>query len=98
MSLKHCPGIKNLIEPTQLTIRTCPSCGGEVEFFNGETEVQCPQCGRILHREVTPSCVTWCQYADKCIVDLKQRGLITPSRAEELEAIAKKKETSKEKS
>ncbi len=87
--MKHCPGIKTLTEP-KIIIRTCPACGGEVEFFSDETEAQCPECGRTLHIEASPSCVVWCQYAFQCISDLKERKLISPSRAEQLEKIAKK--------
>lgn len=90
MAYKHCPGVKDLLRPAQIITRTCPSCGEEVEFFSDETEVKCDGCGRTLHREATSSCVTWCKYAEKCITDLKKRGLITPSRAKELESIAKK--------
>jgi len=89
---KHCPGAKRIVEPPQIIIRSCPACGKEVEFFSDETETKCPNCERTLHSEATPSCVSWCQYADKCIADLKNRGLIPPSRAEELERIAKKKD------
>ena len=84
MSFKHCPGVKDIVGPTQIILRTCPACSEEVEFFSDETETDCPGCGKKLHREATPSCVTWCQYAEKCIEDLKNRGLIPPSRAEEL--------------
>ncbi len=90
MSFKHCPGIKDLVGPTQIITRTCPACGDEVEFFSDETETKCISCSRTLHREASPSCVTWCQYTEKCIADLKNRGLIPPSRAEELERITKK--------
>lgn len=90
MSIKHCPGIKSIVGPVQIVTRTCPSCDEEVEFFSDETEARCPGCGRTLHREATPSCVTWCKYAIKCIDDLKDRGLIPPSRAKELELTAKK--------
>ena len=31
-----------------------------------------------------------CEYADKCIADLKDRGLLSSSKAEELDRIAKK--------
>lgn len=92
MSFKYCPGVKDIVGPAQIIIRTCPSCGEEVEFFSDETEAKCSKCGRMLHREATPSCVTWCQYAEKCIADLKERGLIPPSRAEELERVVKKRE------
>ena len=91
MSFKHCPGVKDIVGPAQIILRTCPACGEEVEFFGDETEQKCPGCDKTLHREATPSCVTWCQYAEKCIVDLKNRGLIPPSRVEELKSISKKK-------
>jgi len=90
LGFKHCPGIRDLVKPVQIILRTCPSCGGEVEFFSDETEARCPGCGRILHREATPSCVSWCQYAEKCIADLKDRGIISRSKADELEKIAKR--------
>ena len=86
--LKRCPGSKDLVEP-KIIIRTCPACGEEVEFLGYETETKCYNCGRTLHREATYSCVTWCEYALKCIADLRARELITPSRAEELKEIAK---------
>lgn len=86
--MERCPGTKSLVE-LSITIRTCPSCGGEVEFFEHEVETKCVDCGHTIRREATSSCVTWCKYASKCIADLKERRLITPSRAEELEKIAK---------
>jgi predicted RNA-binding Zn-ribbon protein involved in translation (DUF1610 family) len=86
----RCPGVRELIRPS-IIIRTCPACGGEVEFFSDETEAKCPNCGRILYREATASCVTWCEYALKCIADLEERKLITQDRAEELRARIGKK-------
>lgn len=85
--VNRCPGVKTLVEPT-ITIRSCPECGGEVEFFEYEVETKCPGCGHVLKKEATSSCVTWCKYASKCIADLVERKLITPSRADELEKIA----------
>jgi len=93
MSFKHCPGIKNLIGPVKIILRTCPSCGEEVEFFSDEVETKCDNCSRTLHREATPSCVTWCQYAEKCIKDLEKRGKLSPSNVSELLRIAKNKNT-----
>lgn len=86
--LKRCPGTKDLVDP-KIIIRACPACGEEVEFLDYETEAKCYKCGRTLHREATPSCVIWCEHALKCIVDLEERKLITQSKAEELEKIAK---------
>ncbi|MCP8311246.1 MAG: hypothetical protein L6N95_05310 [Candidatus Methylarchaceae archaeon HK01B] len=91
MSFKHCPGVRDFVGPASIIIRTCPACGEEVEFFSDETEAECSKCGRTLHLEATQSCVSWCQYAEKCIDDLKYRGLISLSKAEELKRLVKKK-------
>ncbi len=90
MSLKHCPGVKDIVKPSQIIIRTCPECSEEVEFFSDETESKCPGCGRTMHREASPSCVSWCQHWKKCIADLTERGIIPSTRAKELEETAKK--------
>jgi hypothetical protein len=84
LAFKTCPGTKNLIGPIKIIIRTCPSCRNEVEFFSDETEVKCEKCGHNLRQEVTPSCITWCEYAEKCIDDMKNQGMISSSRVEEL--------------
>lgn len=86
---KQCPGLKDLTSPQSITIRTCPKCGSEVEFFSDDLEVECSNCGRPLHREVTNACVSWCMYALECIADLKNRGLVSYSKALELESIAR---------
>ncbi|MEM2896408.1 MAG: hypothetical protein QW265_05155 [Candidatus Bathyarchaeia archaeon] len=86
----HCPGVKELVKPN-IIMRTCPNCGSEVEFFSDETEAICQNCGKMVYREVSSSCITWCPYALQCINDLRDRKLIPPSRAEELERIVRKK-------
>ena len=86
---KHCPGLDDLIRP-EIIIVKCPNCGGEVEFFGYELEQKCPSCGTSVCREAKPSCVTWCNYADKCIDDLEAKGLISKETAAELRKIAKK--------
>ncbi|MEM1537907.1 MAG: hypothetical protein QXK12_04760 [Candidatus Nezhaarchaeales archaeon] len=88
--MKYCPGVKDIVQP-QLIIRTCPACGEEVEFFEYETERKCPNCGKMLYREASASCITWCQYADKCIADLESRRLIPKERAEQLRSLARKR-------
>ena len=55
----------------------------------------CPNCGKVLHREATESCVAYCKYAEKCIEDLERRRLITPERARELREIMRKSRASK---
>ena len=93
MTFKHCPGIKNIIGPVQIITRTCPSCDQEVEFFSDETEAKCSECGHILHREATKSCVSWCEYAEKCLKDLVQNNLIPPSRGEDLKHIINRRKS-----
>lgn len=81
--LKRCPGVRSLIEP-QIIIRKCPFCGEDVEFFEYETQLLCPNCGRTVYREPTKSCLSWCECADKCVTDLEHRGIISRDRAKEL--------------
>ncbi|MEM2341730.1 MAG: hypothetical protein QXX94_05530 [Candidatus Bathyarchaeia archaeon] len=80
---KRCPGVRSLVEP-QIIVRECPFCGEEIEFFEYEMQLECPKCGRIVYRELTETCLSWCDYADKCIADLERRGIINKDRAEEL--------------
>ena len=88
---KQCPGVKDMVSPRQVMIRTCPKCRGEVEFFGDDLEVKCPTCGRSLHREVTNTCIVWCQYALQCIADINDKGLISNLKAEELKKLALQK-------
>ncbi|MEM0048915.1 MAG: hypothetical protein QXW39_00045 [Candidatus Bathyarchaeia archaeon] len=83
MMFKRCPGIRSLVEP-QIIIRRCPFCDEEIEFFEYETHLTCPKCGRIVYREPSESCLSWCEYAERCITDLESRGLINKDRAKEL--------------
>lgn len=80
---KRCPGVRSLVEP-QIIVRECPFCGEKIEFFEHEMQLKCPKCGKIVHREPTENCLSWCDHADKCITDLETRGLISKDIAEEL--------------
>jgi len=83
---RHCPGLSNIIRPRIIT-RRCPFCGEEVEFFEDEIEVRCSNCGRIVKREPTEICVTWCSYAKQCIDELEKNGLIDSLKAERIRNI-----------
>lgn len=83
---RHCPGTRSFVSP-QIIIRNCPFCGEEVEFFEYETQQECPECGRIVYREASESCIEWCSYADKCIEELESKRMISKERAEELRKI-----------
>ncbi|MBS7631864.1 hypothetical protein KEJ47_09930 [Candidatus Bathyarchaeota archaeon] len=95
MSFRNCPGVSGLIGPAKITTRNCPACGEEVEFFSDETATRCPGCGRLVHQEPSPTCISWCDFADKCLTDLQEGGRIPPSRAEELRRMLKKKADTK---
>ncbi|MCS7116295.1 MAG: hypothetical protein RMJ31_00970 [Nitrososphaerota archaeon] len=86
MLFKHCPGIDSLIRPT-IVIKRCPFCNEEVEFFEYETQQECPKCGRIVHREASEMCIVYCASVEECIKDLLNKGLISKERAEELREI-----------
>jgi len=94
MALKYCPGARNLVEP-QIITTYCPVCGAEVEFFEYETERKCPECGRIVKREASESCIMWCKSAAECIATLKRLGVLPPERAEELERMLREKSKTK---
>lgn len=81
--LRRCPGVRSLVDP-QIIIRECPFCGEEVEFFEYETQRECPRCGKTVYREPTEVCLSWCEYASKCITDLENRGIISKLKADEL--------------
>jgi hypothetical protein len=61
-----CPGIRNLLRPKPEYF-PCPHCGGSVEIWSDEDTGVCDACGREVGRPgKEPSCLDWCQYADKC--------------------------------
>lgn len=86
---KYCPGIRSIVSP-KIIIRKCPFCEEEVEFLEYETQQECPNCGRIVYREPSEVCVTWCSYANKCINELEKKGMINLKRSNELRKIMKK--------
>lgn len=87
--MKHCPGVKSFVSP-QIVVKICPFCGEEVEFFEFEAEQICPKCGGKVRREASESCISWCSYADQCIRDLEEKGLISRERAEILRGLMNK--------
>lgn len=55
-----CPG-----SDVEITVKSCPKCGDEVELFTGESKVKCSGCGTLVHREKA-SCIEWCPGAKQC--------------------------------
>lgn len=56
-------------------IHPCPKCGYGVEIFSDEARVKCYQCGEIVYREKTPSCIDWCSAARQCLGEERWRQL-----------------------
>ena len=85
----NCPGANRFVNP-KIIFRNCPFCGEEAEFLEYETQQECTGCGKTVYREASESCIKWCDYAEKCIGDLENKGSIDKERATELRKIKKK--------
>ncbi len=60
-----CPGAGN-IRIAELSIKQCPSCGGEIEIFSNEWQSHCENCGFTVYKELS-SCIRWCRFAEVCL-------------------------------
>jgi hypothetical protein len=68
-----CPGIKKFLRPKPEYF-LCPHCGGSVEIWSDEDTGICDTCSKEVGRpEKEPSCLDWCQYADKCREIIKRK-------------------------
>ncbi|GEM_PF-1726241 len=45
----------------------CPSCGNDAELWTDEADGTCTQCGKVVCRTTTQSCLDWCKYARECL-------------------------------
>ncbi len=67
MSLKDgCPGSREIRTPYPEEI-TCLWCDTVSEIWSDEAEMTCGNCGRVISREMKPSCIDWCPAAKECI-------------------------------
>ena len=65
-SENYCPGISDYVRP-KVDYEKCSKCGGRLEFWSDEEKGACLDCGEITKKkEKTPSCLDYCEYADKC--------------------------------
>jgi NADH pyrophosphatase NudC (nudix superfamily) len=69
----RCPGQDSIRLRAEL--HKCPNCVHEVEIFSDEVKVKCPQCGKNVYREKTPSCIEWCASARQCLGEERWRKL-----------------------
>jgi len=83
MSLfKGCPGAVNVREAKPEDIE-CSQCGAEVEIWSDELTARCSQCGARVSRELGPSCIDWCSFAEQCIGTEKYERLKKGNSVEE---------------
>lgn len=65
MTDRSCPGADNVKIP-ELTVESCPKCGGDVEFFTRDKKANCTECGFLVFKEQQASCIDWCPMAEEC--------------------------------
>jgi predicted RNA-binding Zn-ribbon protein involved in translation (DUF1610 family) len=65
-SQHFCPGSIGLRQPKPEDVQ-CHTCGREVELWSDEIKARCPGCGALLTRDVPPSCIDWCKWAEQCV-------------------------------
>lgn len=61
----RCPGQSK--RNIKAVLRLCPNCRYQVEIFSDELRVNCPNCGKEVYQEKTPSCIDWCKAAEQCL-------------------------------
>ena len=68
-----CPGTRTMLDAPPEEVK-CRKCGYETEIFADEPKIECPKCGADIFRHADepkpPSCVEWCQFAEKCLGDV----------------------------
>ncbi|GHU94206.1 hypothetical protein FACS1894208_04870 [Clostridia bacterium] len=66
--LNGCPGSSGIKGTPEIKLKTCPTCGGEIELFSGDACGVCSTCGFTAYQE-TQSCILWCAKARECLGD-----------------------------
>lgn len=80
---RGCPGAVTFREVRPEDIG-CPECGAEVEIWSDELTARCSQCGARASRELAPSCIDWCSFAEQCIGTEKYQRLKKGNSVEEV--------------
>jgi predicted RNA-binding Zn-ribbon protein involved in translation (DUF1610 family) len=64
--INGCPGALGIKGAPTLKLKTCPSCGAELELFSSEISTECRNCGFVAYND-TQTCLNWCKYAGDCV-------------------------------
>ncbi len=55
-------------KPSDVKIRRCINCGGEMEFWKDDIKLKCLTCGQInFNPDIGKTCLVWCKKADECL-------------------------------
>lgn len=79
---KYCPGSSRIRSPVPEEF-PCPDCAAPVEIWSHEFKATCDNCGRVVFRQKTPTCLQWCQYAVECVGEKTYREIMNQSREAE---------------
>ena len=70
-----------------LAVKTCPTCGHEVEVFSTDTIIDCEVCGTPIYNDAV-SCVQWCRYAKSCVGEAEYDRLMEVAKLQQERAAA----------
>ena len=71
-----CPGAAAIKGAPTLKEKVCPNCGGIIEMFSSDSQVQC-KCGFVAYNDIQ-SCVRWCAHARECVGDEAYEAIMKP--------------------
>jgi hypothetical protein len=61
-----CPGSREIRSPYPEELG-CVFCGEVCEIWSDEPDMNCKGCGKLINREMKPSCIEWCPAAKECV-------------------------------
>lgn len=66
MFKEGCPGSREIRNPFPEEI-FCFYCHTLNEIWSDEVEIECKGCGKIISRDMKPTCLEWCPAAKECV-------------------------------
>ncbi len=79
---ESCPGSREIKTPYPEEL-VCPSCLRRNEIWTDEPDTVCKGCGRVLSRDLKPSCLQWCPAAKDCLGAQKYERLLEKLKEQE---------------
>ncbi len=61
-----CPGSTEIRSPYPENL-ICIHCHNSNEIWSDESETNCKSCGKLITREMKPTCLDWCPAAKECV-------------------------------